>query len=132
MPILSTHPNSTKIGENLGTGPCILEPLYGAGATTWIPMPISAPPAPFAPDTPQAESDQLWEVLFFFSSKISSGLKNHSLAPAPLMPRKTVDVRSLLRYLEENSSFCSLPSLYEVTESDDKANSDLCWDLFPH
>lgn len=65
----------------------------------------------------EAESGQLWEVLFSFTSKISSDLKNHSTAPAPFMPRKTVDVRSLLRYLEENSSFCSLPSLYEVIES---------------
>lgn len=65
----------------------------------------------------EAESGQLWEVLFSFTSKISSDLKNHSPTPAPFMPRKTVDVRSLLRYLGENRSFCSLPSLYEVTES---------------
>lgn len=52
-----------------------------------------------------------------FTSKISSDLKTHSTAPAPLTPRKTVDVRSLLRYLEENSSSCSLPSLHEVIES---------------
>lgn len=65
----------------------------------------------------EAESSQLWEVLFSFTSKISSDIKNHSPASAPFMPRKTVDVRSLLRYLEENSSFCPLPSLHEVTES---------------
>lgn len=66
----------------------------------------------------------MWEVLLSFTSKISSDLKNHSLAPALLMTRKTGGVRSLPRYRQENSSSApSLPCMRSLNQ-DDKANSD--------
>lgn len=68
MLILSPHSSNTDTGENLGTGPCILEPLLGAGAAAWIPMPTAAP-VPLAPGT--STVGQLWEVLFSFTSKIN-------------------------------------------------------------
>lgn len=56
----------------------------------------------------EAEAGQLWEVLLF-TSKISSDLR-HTGQHLPFVPRETVDVRSLRRYLEENSA-CAPPFL---------------------
>lgn len=132
MPILSTHPSSTKIGENPGTGSCILEPLQGAEAIACIPMPVSAPSAPLCfRQLPKRSLASCGRYCSPALPRLAQTLKNHSLAPALLMPKKTVMSEASLGIWKRTApSAPSLPCMRSLNQ-DDKANSNMCWDLFP-